>query len=168
MTQYDHYILDFDRTLFDREKFNVALDEVPASFTPAIWDTYDVNDFLYPDVSDFLAAIKDTKISIVSVYKEQYGPVAEAFQRRKISDSLVAEAADNIYIMSGLKGETVRNISYASEATVFIDDDLNQLADVATQAPAVTGVWIDRPTAQIERIVSGTYQTITTLTALIT
>jgi len=158
MNTYQHYILDFDRTMFDTEAFYEATAGHANMFTPRIWDEFLADDFIYPDVAAFVARATGARFTIVSASADKYGSEAVAYQERKVRSSWLGTRADGVHIVPGLKGEMVASLVHPNETTVFIDDSILQLNDVSKQVPGVTCLQIVRPTAVVEISISSLHE----------
>jgi len=163
MSLYQHYILDFDRTVFDTEAFYEATAGHANMFTPRIWDEFLTDDFIYPDVAAFVARAAGARFTIVSASADKYGREAVAYQERKVRSSWLGTRADGVHIVPGLKGEVVKGLLHTNETTVFIDDSVLQLNDVSKRAPDVSCLQIVRPTAVVDISISSQHLVIYSL-----
>lgn len=133
-------ILDFDHTLFDTDRFCLdaaAYKESGMWVTPAIWDILSAQDYLFPDVQDFLRTCTREDVSILTAITPSLGPESDAFQRMKVERSGVKEFVSQVEYMIGEKGSWVKNVCdrYPNEVIVFIDDRTTQLESVRSHCP---------------------------------
>lgn len=136
------YILDYDRTLFDTQALYDALDRDGVgrrTVTPAIWQDYQVADFLYPDTVPFLQRHQPSDLIILTAYNPAYGPEAKAYQVTKVEQSPVIDLVSQIHYVPGDKGQTARQIVAdhdSDQAFVFVDDVLQHCQAVQAAVPA--------------------------------
>ena len=129
------YVLDFDRVIFDVWKYQQAVQEKQLdhlSYTPEMWDTLAVTDFLYADALSFIESKDSRDVVILSAATPSYGPRAVAFQHRKLERSGLKGTVEEIIVMQGAKGEVLKE-QYGNELFVFVDDKLEQLLSAQEQ-----------------------------------
>jgi len=148
------YILDFDHTLFNSSAFAAVVTQDGLHqadyMTPSIWDRYNVDDFLYPDVIPWLQSKSKQDLHILTAMTPEYGPQATAYQKHKLANSAVADLVNGITFMVGDKGSFVQEIA-TSEAVMFVDDKLSHHISVRQHAPHVRCVQIKRPGVTVEQ-----------------
>ena len=140
------YILDFDRTLFDTDAFKaqVAKDNKTDSLlTPAIWQEYSAQDFLYDDVLQWLPRKSRESLVILTAMSPEAGPSANEFQKAKLASSGLADLVSEVIFMVGDKGKYVSDIA-ALQPACFIDDVLSHHQSVQKYTPHVTSLLMDR------------------------
>ena len=147
------YILDFDRTLFDTSAYVAAVTQAgltPAErITPDVWNRYQVRDFLYPEVLEWLQSKNQADIHILTAISPELGPLATEFQTQKLRSANLESLVDGITFMIGDKGTYVKDIAGTAD-TVFVDDKLSHHISVKEHAPAVHRVLMQRPGESVE------------------
>jgi hypothetical protein len=135
------FLLDFDHTLLDTTAF---VEQVRADgrdsilITPGIWSHYDVRDFLYPDVLNWLESKAKEDLCILTAMTPQLGPEAGAFQKEKLHSGRFDDLVESVVFMIGEKGEAGDKIAYnfsPQETTVFVDDKIEQCLSVKNAVP---------------------------------
>lgn len=140
-------VLDFDRVVFDVERYRVecaARGVTDRNFTPAIWDTLSPAAFLYPDALEFLARHAAESLLILSAATPAAGPEAVAFQERKLRDAQIAQQVAAVVVMQGDKGQLLFE-RFGAEPFVFIDDKLAHLRSASALCPQARCVQMIRP-----------------------
>jgi hypothetical protein len=146
--------LDFDRTLFDLNRFMSYLgyrhEEHVAKFKEFLASdpTLDISGYLYPDTVPFLVEARKTHTIVLLSRGRSY----PEYQRKKILGSRVAEYLDDIIITpNDNKGLFAIPFlpAYSTGDTVpkgyaFIDDNIAALSSMAEIAPYVERIYIDR------------------------
>jgi FMN phosphatase YigB (HAD superfamily) len=145
--------LDFDRTLFDTERFYEWLGEdryarilaiAVGELTPPDFST-----MLYPDTLAFLQKIKTAYRPVLLTYS-----INIALQRRKVRGSGILPYFSHIIITSREKGieaqEYLVNNREALGGHVFVDDTPEQINDMRATNPMVRSIRIER--ALVDRI----------------
>jgi len=134
------YILDFDRTLFDTSAYVATVEQAGLTLaqriTPDIWNQYQVRDFLYPEVLDWLQSKNKSDLHILTAISPELGPLATEFQKQKLYNGNFSELVEGITFMIGDKGTYVKEIAGNTEA-VFVDDKLSHHISVKEHADAV-------------------------------
>lgn len=149
------YLLDFDHTLFDTEKFIRAVSDdgkIDMLFTEKVWSYFDAQDFLYGDGLDFLKSQNQSDLVILTAYTPSHGAEAEIYQRKKLVSARMTEYVSDVVIMEGNKASHVERIT-EGEPAVFVDDSPEHLVATEVRCPHVTCVQIIRP--GIERAQAG-------------
>jgi|GEM_PF-1142929 hypothetical protein len=143
------FILDVDQTLLNTKAFVEAATadgrSKEACITPDIWNEFRVQDFLYPDVLQWLAEKRKDELEILSAYTPELGPLAKEFQERKVSE--LRDFVDKITVMTGDKGPYLAE--YSDEYNnIFIDDSITHHESALRVAPQVHLLYMDRSTSQ--------------------
>src|SRR6056297_1223408 len=116
------YILDFDHTLLDTTAFVAATKKdgytLPDIITPDIWKTYNVHDFLYPEVMAWFKSKPKADLHILTAITPELGSLSADFQKEKLRSGNFADLVDGITFMIGDKGSYVHEIA-AGEPAVF-------------------------------------------------
>lgn len=166
------YILDFDRTLFDTDRFVQAAEPYKAAgewLTPRIWDTLDARSFLYDDVLPFLEAVPADDVVLLTAWTSSLGPESYAFQETKVQRSGVVPHVHRVVLMEGDKGPYVKRLTEDTPA-VFVDDRIEHLLSARARCsdihvlqmtrpgvgtlPSDTSVTVIRALADIQKVVS--------------
>lgn len=149
------YILDFDHTLFDTERFAQTVREdnrADLLITPTIWQFYAVRDFLYDDVLPWMQSKTPASLHILTAMTPEYGPLSCAFQKEKLHSGKFEEFVSDITFMVGEKGETAAEIASQfppHETTVFVDDRIEQCLSVQQALPQAVCCLMVRDASQI-------------------
>lgn len=150
-------ILDFDRTIFDTDRFidhclgklsafkkrtgkkhelaalaNRAVLNGDLRFVPG-----ELTRFLYPDVMPFLDAYDPSNLAILTWGNEH-------LQRAKVESTGIADHFGAIVYTSQPKGRAIRDLLPLPPPIVLVDDDGAQLDSVAAEVPEVVRVWMRR------------------------
>ena len=133
-------ILDFDRTLFDTNRFRRALPVV--YFIKVIfWRKSWLKRFVFDDTIPFLEAHAHTTLILMT-----YG--LEKYQQAKISGSGLTTYFKKVIVTKGLKGKEIRGLLHNEnyqDPIVFVDDRLYQLESVLEECPEVLVIRMRRP-----------------------
>jgi predicted phosphatase len=129
----EHIFLDFDRTLFDTERFYTMTE---ATYIQSIskGEILDLKSFLYPDVIDFLQWCKGHGHCC---YLLTFG--GRSIQESKFLACNISEYFEEMfYVEQGRKVDYIKNafksrVSY--ENIVFIDDTISHLEDFVSEIP---------------------------------
>ena len=163
------YILDFDRTLFDTQAYVATVKQAGLTLeqriTPDIWDQYQVRDFLYPEVLDWLRSKNKADLHILTAISPELGPLATEFQKQKLHSGNFFEFVSDITFMTGDKGSYVKEIAGDAEA-VFLDDKISHHISVHDHAPAVHCVLIRRPGESSVEAATADFVTVSNLNEL--
>lgn len=143
------FFLDFDRTLFDTEKFYNALER--ALIVPEdVLSISDIKNFLYADSLPFL---DERKVAGDSLILASRGTII--IQKTKAEQSgILAYLSDALYVEPGTsKGSAIQ--AYLAEHPVvegekafFLDDTITELEEVQKQCPSVQSVRMRRASAR--------------------
>ncbi len=145
--------LDFDRTLFDTERYYLWLGEPRKENNQALIDGArplpDFSQFLFPDAQDFLTTAKEKyTIVILSFVKLDYSPQQPMLQMEKIRGSGVSDYAADIIVTIDNKGKEAKHYlnehSRMDESFVFVDDEPAHLSSMQAQNPNAVCVHLDR------------------------
>lgn len=144
--------LDFDRTLFDTDKFFDWLGPDRFSrilaLTSGTLASPDFSSYLYPDTLRFLASAKRTHRLVLLTYT-----VNIALQKKKVRESGVMSYFDDIIFSRGDgersgKGKDAREyllrIGDAGWEHTFVDDSSENISEVKELNPEIRCVRIDR------------------------
>lgn len=135
------YILDFDHTLLDTDAFvnQVTVDEkLKDLIIPEIWKQYNVHNFLYEDVLEWLKSKTPQNLHILTAWTPDLGLQAEAFQREKILSGKFDKLVSSITFVVGEKGKAAAEIASQfppREPIVFVDDRIEQCLSVKKSIP---------------------------------
>ena len=145
------YFLDFDRVLFDHDALKTAIQARQLEHLyaePTLWDQLSPADFLYDDVSEFLAALPIAKTVVISAYTARIGPNAAVYQDRKLAESGIGDLVSEVVVMDGPKAPYIADRLSAGESGFFVDDKRRYVEEVAVACPSVTCVQLLRPGAE--------------------
>lgn len=140
------FIFDFDRTLYDTDKQNVALENISdegARYSPQVWEKLEPKDFLYPDTVSFLRELNSKDVIILTAWSDRLGLEAFQFQKVKVERSGVMEFVNELIVMEGEKGPFVKDLC-DSEPTIFVDDSIAHLLSAKQHCPEVKVVQMVR------------------------
>jgi hypothetical protein len=140
------YILDFDHTLFDTDRFKSDAMRRGGNedwVRPAIWDQFDATQYLYSDTLPFLESVGVENAIILTAMSPHLGPQTREFQKMKLERSGVRPYVKDIIFMEGDKGSYVADLCAHTQAT-FVDDTLDHLRSVQTLCPEVSLVHMVR------------------------
>ena len=142
------FILDFDHTLMDTDRFVADAKKAGFTFeeivTPEIWQSFLVRDYLYPDVLPWLESKKRDDLILLTATTPSLGPRAREFQKEKISSVNFQNIFSSIIVMQGSKDVDVAKI-YDGTPACFVDDSLSHHIAVQNNTPEVISILIDRP-----------------------
>lgn len=141
------YILDFDHTLFDTERFSEAAESCKENgvwVTPAIWDIFDASEFFYKDVIDFLSEHDREDAHLLTAVTPSLGPEATLFQQEKVERSGILNYVKTVTYMEGDKGPYVAELFDGSPA-LFVDDRADHLQSALEHCPQVVVAQMIRP-----------------------
>lgn len=128
--------LDFDRTLFDTERFKLSNSAEKEGF-----EYGELSNFLFSDVISFLVEYTKNKPEIITFARDR------KWQEEKVLSSGIGQYVQSIHIVEGVKGEflalLLENIPQ-SEPIWFVDDDPTQLLSVREHCPHVVCVQMAR------------------------
>lgn len=141
--------LDFDRTLFDTDRFYEWLGDeyslrilalMAGEITPPDFASY-----LYPDTIDFLHEVKKSYRLVLLTYA-----INVALQHRKIADSGISQFMDDIIVTQREKWIDAKEYLARSgdprsaSGHVFIDDAPENIAGMMRENPSIRSIRIDR------------------------
>lgn len=156
-----HIFLDFDRTLFDTERFYNELEKGAFINNSAIKDI-NLDKFLYPDVLSFLQACKEAEWNCFLV---TFGD--RTVQKVKFKDCNISEYfAGTFYVESGSK---VAVIEKAVESNVpheniyFIDDTIEHLEAFSHVLQEANAIKMSRPGAKGSETKDSRFYTVSNL-----
>lgn len=135
------YITDFDHTLLDTDCFVAAVKKDGRGdilITPEIWKHYNVRDFLYSDVLEWLSLKDKNDLYILTAITPELGSLSEQFQKEKLLSGNFDEYVSEITFMVGMKGEYAAETAKQfppHEPVVFIDDRPDQCHSVKQYLP---------------------------------
>lgn len=153
MSQKPILFLDFDRTLFDTERYYLWLGEPRRERNQALIDGIlelpDFSQFLFSDTIDFLSDVHQTHdVIILSFVKLEYSPQQPTLQLKKIRGAGVLPYVDDIVVTIGNKGEEaaryLREHKREGESFVFIDDEPAHLKEMRTVNTKAVCIYLDR------------------------
>jgi hypothetical protein len=154
-TQKPVIFLDFDRTLFDLDKFvreylGYRHEEHTEKFKAFLASdpTADISGYLYGDTIPFLKKARETHTLVLL----SRGRVFPEYQRKKILGSRIAEYIDDIIVTpnddKGLFAlpflPPYSTGDDAPKGYAFIDDNIDALRSMQVIAPYVERIYIDR------------------------
>lgn len=130
--------LDFDRTLFDTERFYEWLGEDRYAQILALIsgrrEAPDYASFLYPETLEFLRVMRPRYRVVLLSYS-----VNLLLQRRKVRESGVASLCDDVLIVQKDKGsaatEYLSRFAPSAWRHVFVDDEQGNISDVKSAHP---------------------------------
>jgi len=149
------YILDFDRTLFDTELLyqRFARDDVDKNvLVPAIWESYQAKDFLYPDTVPFLTQHDPGDLIILTAYGTKYGDQVCEYQQAKVEQTPILDLVSQIHFVEHDKAAIMQTIATTygpSEPLVFVDDLLEHCLAVKAAVPDCQCYLIQRTSSPI-------------------
>lgn len=135
------YILDFDRTLFDTDKFvqQLELDKVDYTvLVPELLDNYTIADYLYDDVLPFLQSKNKEDVIFLTALGSTYGPRILEYQKAKIEQEPIISLVGKIVYVDSEKGPAAAKIAeqfLPGESVVFVDDLIEQCLSVQQAVP---------------------------------
>ena len=136
--------VDFDRTLFDTERYYLWLGQPRSEQNQALIDgTRELPDFSSFDFSDseeFLTQVrKKFELAILSFVKLEYSPQQAELQQKKFDGSGLVKYCADVIITTGLKSEEVKKYLIGREQTgarfAFIDDEPMHLSSMKDLHP---------------------------------
>ena len=149
------YILDFDRTLFHTELLYEALDRDGVDRTilvPAIWESYQAKDFLYPDTVPFFTQHNPDDLIILTAYGTKYGDQVRAYQQAKVEQAPILDLVSQIHFVEHDKVTIMQTIATTygpDEPLVFVDDLLEHCLAVKAAVPDCQCYLIQRTSSPI-------------------
>lgn len=141
------YVLDFDHTLMDTDKFVKQVDadgRRDILVTPGIWNYYNARDFLYDDVLDFLMAKPKEDLVILTAMTPSLGPEACDFQKEKLENAQMDDLVSEIIFMTGDKGPYLKKL-YDGSPMCFVDDSIGHHDSVQQCEPNIVSFLMQRP-----------------------
>lgn len=150
-----YIFLDFDRTLFDTDKFYEWIGdnrvERLAQLTSGRISAPDFSQFLYGDTEEFLQLIRGTHKLILLTYT-----INIVLQEMKIQGSGIIKYFDEVIMVSGEDGglsgkgtathELLLHLNEPGWEHVFIDDSPKNIDEVKRMNPEISCIRIDRVT----------------------
>ncbi len=147
MKQKPILFLDFDRTLFDTDRFYdwLGVDRY-SRILDLLAGTIAAPDFslmIYPDTVPFLEEVKKTHRLVLLTYT-----VNTTLQRRKIRGSKLVPFFDDIIMTKESKGIAVKNYlirtEHSEKGHTFVDDTPKNIDDMKMENPEIRTVRIER------------------------
>ncbi len=145
--------LDFDRTLFDLDRFmgeylGYRHEEHVLKFKEFLMSDplMDISQYLYPDTIPFLKKAGETHTRVLLSRARTF----PEYQRKKIIGSRVLEYLDDIVVTpDDNKGSYAipflsQNLDDIKDACLFLDDNLDALRSMEVVAPYVKRILVDR------------------------
>jgi hypothetical protein len=139
------YILDFDRTLFDTDAFVAATQRDGLTSTeyisPDIWHSYTVEDFLYPEVLQWLHTKNKADVRILTAITPKQGFEAAEYQKAKVEQEPIINLVKHIYYVESDKAtmmQTIATTGDPDEQLIFVDDLLEHCIAVQAAVPNCT------------------------------
>jgi FMN phosphatase YigB (HAD superfamily) len=157
-----HIFLDFDRTLFDTERFYNSLELIYIEGIIAGNIGADFSKFLYPDVLSF----------IWNSRKAGFVCHLVTFGRRNVQEckfklsGLEPYFDQMFYVEQGSKADVIKKYldsGVSCEKMVFIDDTVEHLEAFAAQFPNSTVLRMARPGARGGEVFDGRFATLSSL-----
>lgn len=154
-----HIFLDFDRTLFDTERFYNSLELTYIEGIIAGQLGADFSKFIYPDVLSF----------IWNAQKAGYTCHLVTFGRRQVQEckfrlsGLEPYFDQTFYVEQGSKSDTVKKYldsGVSCEKLVFIDDTIEHLEAFSAQFPNGTVLRMARPGAKGSEVIDDRFFTV--------
>ena len=161
-----HIFFDFDRTLFDTERFYNALEATHIAGVVRTRFGHDWSSFLYPDVLDFLefGRHRGWKYHLVT-----FGD--QTIQEYKFQACGIENYFTEVfYVEQGEKADFIKNYvkdTISPKNIVFIDDSVNHLETFAKVLPTALPIRMCRPNAKGSDIQAPAIQTVSSLTDLL-
>lgn len=157
-----HIFLDFDRTLFDTERFYNSLELTYIEGIMAGNIGADFSRFLYPDVLSFIWNVREAGFNCHLV----------TFGRRSVQEckfklsGLEPYFDQTFYVEQGSKAKTIKNyldLGVSCEKVVFIDDTIEHLEAFVAEIPTGQAIRMARPGAKGSEVSDERFQTIQSL-----
>jgi methionine salvage enolase-phosphatase E1 len=154
-----HIFLDFDRTLFDTERFYNSLELTYIEGIIAGQLGADFSRFIYPDVLSFIWNVQQAGFTCHLV----------TFGRRQVQEckfrlsGLASHFDQMFYVEQGSKADVIKKYldsCVSCEKVVFIDDTIEHLEAFATQFPNSTVLRMARPGAKGSEVVDDRFCTV--------
>ncbi len=145
--------LDFDRTLFDTERYYDWLGEPRRERNQALIDGTlpypDFSQFLFPDADTFLIALVEKfHVVILSFVKLDYSPKQTLVQSKKITGSGIANKVEDVIVTTKSKGEEAKHYLHQhgllGKPFFFVDDELSHLANMKALNNESLCIYLDR------------------------
>ncbi len=155
-----HIFLDFDRTLFDTERFYNSLELTYIEGIMAGNIGADFSRFLYPDVLSFIWNVREAGFNCHLV----------TFGRRSVQEckfklsGLEPYFDQTFYVEQGSKAKTIKNyldLGVSCEKVVFIDDTIEHLEAFVAEIPTGQAIRMARPGAKGSEVANGRFKTVT-------
>lgn len=157
-----YLFLDFDRTLFDTERFYKVLEE--NQICSILEETADLNfkDLLYPDAEFFLKKCVSLNLNIFLLTYGNRKIQEYKFKKTGISGYFTGE----IYVEAGEKADFIKNLlseTVSRENIYFIDDTISHLEYFSKVYGEANPIRICRKNAKGADLIDHRFSTVTNL-----
>lgn len=146
-----HFILDFDRTLFDVDALYQALDTAGLRHLAGSSESVAhcaMHEFLFPDVEPFFVTKEPAQLRILSSVVGLSQSWEVDYQVAKIAASGLSKRVAEVRVVAGEKGPVVREWctqqGVSNSPIVFIDDRIEHCLSVQECAPTAQPILLVR------------------------